>query len=328
MQRTAYYLRQHMYTLVPRHVREDMQWMADVGTHHVAVAVLEQDLFAARENLTILCREAERVGMSVHAVPSRWGALFAGAPKVPSLFAATHPEAWIINRDGKPCMSPVWGPMASVHHPATREFFTRALEKLVRNFPITGLIWDEPKAVDSDATGRVIAADYSPAARAKMQGQAVPDTWHIDAFADFVDDLGDHVRGIKPDLTLSMFVYGHLTGYVVDRLAAMRTLNYFGCDGKPWAFADLPVAPEGELSKALLDNGPLFIKAAHQHGKGGLLLIENHNMALWGFPIMDRRWPDVMALKPESLLYYYYPRNVADPDAQMAIIARRLKEFA
>lgn len=330
MKLTAYYFRQHMYTLVPRHVREDMQWMADVGTHHVAVAVLEQDLTAAKENLATICAEAERVGMSVHAVPSRWGALFAGAPKVPSTFSANHPETWIRGRDGAPYFSGTWGPMSSVHHPATREFFKRTLEKLLRDHPITGVIWDEPKVLDMNPDGRATQPDFSDAAKAKMPGGGTtepPGTWHIDAFGDFVDGLGAYARTIRPDLTLSMFIYGHLAGYPIERMAKIKTLDYFGCDGKPWAFADLPCPAEGELVKALIDQGPAFLDAARRNGKGGLLLIENHNMATWGFEIMDRRWPDVMAMKAESLMYYYYPRNVADPDAQMAIIARRLQEY-
>ena len=36
-----------MYTCVPRQIREDMEWMAAIGTNFVCVGVLEQDLFAA-----------------------------------------------------------------------------------------------------------------------------------------------------------------------------------------------------------------------------------------------------------------------------------------
>ncbi|MEO1478413.1 MAG: hypothetical protein AAFV01_07535, partial [Bacteroidota bacterium] len=39
----AYYFRAHMYTCVPRHVRHDMETMAEWGTTHVTIAVLEQD---------------------------------------------------------------------------------------------------------------------------------------------------------------------------------------------------------------------------------------------------------------------------------------------
>ena len=51
----AYYFRAHMYTLVPRHVREDLKWMADVGTNVVSLAILEQDLIAAKENVDFIC---------------------------------------------------------------------------------------------------------------------------------------------------------------------------------------------------------------------------------------------------------------------------------
>src|SRR5262249_44525488 len=82
MKVAAYYLAAHIYTSVPRHIREDMAWMADKGTNYVCVSVLEQDLFAAYENQELIVEEAGRVGMQVLAVPSRWGGLTAGAPKV------------------------------------------------------------------------------------------------------------------------------------------------------------------------------------------------------------------------------------------------------
>jgi hypothetical protein len=113
----AYYFRAHMYTLVPRQVREDMIWMADVGTDAVTIAVFEQDLYAARENIEVIHREAARVGLKLFAVPSRWGGQLAGAPKVPSMFTACHPETWVLNKDGTPYINPFCGPMSSVHHP-------------------------------------------------------------------------------------------------------------------------------------------------------------------------------------------------------------------
>jgi len=58
----AYYFWQHMYTLVPRYVREDMEWMAGVGTNAVSVGILEQDLFAAEANLDILSGKPNALG--------------------------------------------------------------------------------------------------------------------------------------------------------------------------------------------------------------------------------------------------------------------------
>lgn len=125
----SYYFRAGMYTLVPRHVREDMQWMRDHGTDAVTIAVLEQDLFAAVENMQLIQAEADRAGMSLFVVPSRWGALVAGSPKVPGLFCVRHPEACMRGKDGS-LQSGLVGPIASVHHRATFDFFRDSIRNL------------------------------------------------------------------------------------------------------------------------------------------------------------------------------------------------------
>jgi hypothetical protein len=313
--RGAYYFRQHMYTLVPRQLRDDLAWMADVGTDAVCLAVLEQDLWAARSNLDAICREAERAGIAVHAVPSRWGGLVAGAPKVPSLFAANHPETWSRDAKDQPHLSSIWGPMASVHHPATMEFFHATLETLLTQWPVRGIIWDEPK--------NLYRMDFAPEARRKMPDGADM-SWHIDAVADFFDAVGARAKGIRNDVTISMFLYAHLKGYCVERCARIETLDYFGCDGRPWRLEDRPASTESGR-KVLLGQAHRFLDEARRNAKGGLILIENHAMDSRDFDLMDRRLPEVLALGAEKVLYYYYGRDVADPDRQMAILARHFK---
>src|SRR6478672_13368362 len=119
----AYYFRAHMYTIVPRQVREDLKWMAEIGTNAVSIAVLEQDLTSAVENVTIICEEASKLGMSVFVTPSRWGGMLAGAPKVPSVFSVLNPQTWVLKKDGKPLTNSISGVISSVHYPETAEFF-------------------------------------------------------------------------------------------------------------------------------------------------------------------------------------------------------------
>jgi hypothetical protein len=45
--------------------------MADVGTDLVSVAILEQDLNAAVENVSIIQNQAAKLGMKLAVVPSR-----------------------------------------------------------------------------------------------------------------------------------------------------------------------------------------------------------------------------------------------------------------
>lgn len=310
---TAYYFRAHLYTLVPRHVREDLQWMADHGTDALALSLLEQDLFAAVENVQFICDEARKLGLEVFAVPSRWGGLVAGSPKVPSIFCARQPDSAACNADGSPLID--WlGTKASVHHPATLEFFQQAFEKMFMHFPISGVIWDEVKNLNEK--------DFSEAARKALVGQDLLDiNTHVRATTGFFDRLGREIRRLKPDTRLAMFLYGHLTGPAVEACAAIEHLDDFGCDGSPLRAKD---AGDHHLRKFLCDQGPFFVELARRHQKRPLLLIENHAMPHDLMPAMDRRMPEVMNLGAEHLMYYYYPRSLQDPDTNMAIVGRHL----
>jgi hypothetical protein len=122
----AYYLAAYIYTSLPRHITEDMAWMADKGANYVCVSILEQDLFAAYQNQEAIIEEAGRAGMQVLAVPSRWSGLTAGLPKVPSLFSVLNTQTWIVNEHGSTrLMTKATGAISSVHAPETYKVLLR-----------------------------------------------------------------------------------------------------------------------------------------------------------------------------------------------------------
>jgi hypothetical protein len=309
-----------MYTCVPRQIREDMEWMADCGTNAVIIGVLEQDFSAAVENIQLVAAEAARVGMQLFVTPSRWGSLVAGCPKVPSIFCGYNRKAWSLNREGEPHV--FLGPVASVHHPDTFEFFTNALNSLFDIAPVGGIVWDEPKALDQK--------DYSPAAQEALEGKDMEDPKvHIDAQADFFERVNAEVLKNHPDLDISMFLYGHLTGYAVERCAQISNLTTFGLDGRPFRLEDNGSGDSGQerAGKTLCDHGPYFADIARKNNKGLFMLIENHALKRGDIDLMDKRLPEVFAQNPEHLCYYYYPRSVEDPDRAMSVIARHLKKL-
>ncbi len=316
---SAYYFRAHTYTLVPRHVREDMQWMADHGTDAVVVGVLEQDLFAAVENIQRIGAEAARAGMQLYVTPSRWGSLVAGCPKVPSIFCATHPDAAACRPDGAPAID--WlGIKASVHHPATFAFFCEAVRQTLELFPVRGLIWDEVKNLGD--------RDYSPAAREALAGRDIDDiNTHIDATAAFFDRVNAEALSMRPDLRIGMFLYADARGYCVERCAAIENLHDFGCDGRPFRAEDRGRSDSGAFAaaKLLCETGGYFVEQARANGKRGLFLIENHAMADADVLTMDRRLPQILSMGAEHIIYYYYPRSLSDPDANMRVIGRHMK---
>ncbi|WKN44202.1 hypothetical protein [Tunicatimonas pelagia] len=313
----AYYFRAHMYTMVPRQVREDMEWMADLGTHVVTIAVLEQDLFAAVENIEIVCREAERVGMAVHAVPSRWAGIFAGAPKVPSLFSVLHPDTWVLKKDGTPLVSSVSGVISSIHHPATYKFFCESLTTLLEQWPIRGIMWDEPKSY---------GWDYSPQAVEALGAEASFED-HLQATTRFHSRLNQFVKKNYPHVTTSLFDQAHYSDQIVAAVAQVEHLDYLGCDGRPWY--DRDGGREEGRGKNLLGEqaGERFLKAARASDKKTLWLIENHNLATKDIDLMNRRLPEIVAQGVDQLIYYYYPRSVAEPDRAMHVIKKHLRNY-
>ncbi len=177
----AYYLNANMYTIVPHQVREDMMWMAKLGTSYLGLGIVEQDLWAARENISLIIDEAKRVGIRVSAVPSRWGGLVAGAPKVPSMFSVMHPHTWMQDERGSTHVAPqTSGVISSIHWPETLDFFCNTLAELFKQHPrLAGFSFDEPK---------MFRIDHSPKAR-KVLGRDAPHSAHYAAAGAFLEKI-------------------------------------------------------------------------------------------------------------------------------------------
>jgi hypothetical protein len=322
---SAYYPRAHMYTIVPRHVREDLKWMAGIGTDVVCVAILEQDLTAAVDNVSLILDEADKAGMKAFAIASRWAGLVAGSPKVHGLFSITHPETWILRKDGKPRYFPSnSGVVSSVHHPATYEFFCKTIDKLFKTFPVfAGIVWDEPKG---------FIQDYSKPALEKL-GPDAPDAVYWQGAADFYGKTTLYLKQNHPGKLATMFMMGTDAPGIGEIACKIPGLDYFGMDGRPWSnkedvrWTGKSENNESGRGKVLIDKGPRYIELAKKAGKKSILLVENHALRSDMISAMDDCLPRVLTLNPDQLIYYYYPRSVEDPDRAMAVIAKHLSRW-
>ena len=312
----AYYFRAHMYTMVPRHIREDLKWMADIGTDAVTLAILEQDFNSAFENVEFICNEADKLGMSVIGVPSRWGGLLAGAPKVPSVFTVQNPQTWVLKKDGSPVSSDVSGRISSIHYPETFEFMCNSVDKIFTLWNIKGIIWDELKS---------LSLDYSPKALEKL-GPDLTLEKQVQANVDFYSEINKHIKDHFQGKTTSMFIYSSMEDKIVEKLAETRHLDYYGCDGRPWSISDGGKL-EGEGKTLVGREGQRFIDAAKANHKKSIFLIENHNMANADIPLLEKGLPEVLKMNVDQLIYYYYPRNIEDPDRLMGILKKQLVNF-
>lgn len=312
----AFYYRAHMYTMVPRQIREDMKWMARAGTNAITISVLEQDFDAADENIRFIISEANKQGMEVFAAPSRWGGIVAGSPKVPSLFTIRNPQTWVLRKDGTAVDSSVSGRISSINSEETYRFVESLLDKLFRKWNFKGVIWDEPKT---------LSLDYSPAAIQKFGNNPTMDQ-QIQANVDFYSRLNKYVKTKYPDKTTCLFIYSSYEDEIINKMAAIEYLDYFGADGRPWHSADGGQL-EGNGKTLLGTQGQRFIDAAHANNKKSLFLMENHNLKKADIHLLEKGMPQLLQMDVDQLIYYYYPRNVEEPDKTMEIIKWNLKKY-
>jgi len=300
-----------MYTIVPRHVREDMEWMSANGADAIVVALLEQDLTASLRNMELITREADRKGMKILAVPSRWAGLCAGAPKVPSYFTITHPETWITRPDGSCEDHSVTGRISSIFHPATYDFMCEAMEKMLRTFEIAGIVWDEVKVFDR--------RDDSRMARAVL-GDGYPMESFTRAAVDFFGRLNGFAKSVQPSVFTSLFLYSHLPKELWAPFAAMPFLDEFGCDGRPWHSDD----QHGEHERKTIlgpESGERFFPVAKREGKRVVALLETHAMSNEAAELMPRYYDAIARLPIDHHITYYYGRDCEDPDFVMDMTA-------
>ena len=311
----AYYLRAQMYTMVPKQVREDMKWMAGIGTNIISISVLEQDFYAARENINIIINEASKEGMKIFAIPGRWGGIVAGGPKVPSLFTVLNQQTWMKSADGRYVDSSITGRISSIFHQDTTDFICNNLEQLIKQWPVSGIIWDEPKTIQTD---------FSPEAQS-VYGSNPSYEQCVDQNVRFYSKVNARIKSINPQIVTNLFIYAQYEDMVVNKLATIENLDYFGCDGRPWRKEDGGTT-EGK-DKYLLGNGERFLDAAHKNGKKSLWVSENHNMKDKDVPLMAKRMPEVLSKPVDQLIYFYYPRNLETPDYVMNTLAKQLRKL-
>jgi hypothetical protein len=88
------------------------------------------------------------------------------------------------------------------------------------------------------------------------------------------------------------------------------------------AYETLPAAPVADRHHHRRTQGVRGRLLAN--GKKSFLLIENHSFTADMIEPMDRHLPEVLQRGADLYLYYYYPRNVAEPDRTMEVLGRHL----
>jgi len=312
---TLYY-RANTFHYNPFHIAADLQWMADHGTQAVTLAISEPDFIQAIRNIETIVSEAHKRNIKVFFVTSRWAGIFAGAPKAPSLFAAKNPHTWSLNSKGEPYFHSS-GPICSIYYEEVFEFFTRSLDRVLNQWGLDGVVWDEPKAYQMDYSEKAIEALGTNGTVAQHEAN----------YCEYISQLNQHIRNHHGDKVISFFAYPYLSENFIEESSRIRHLDYFGSDGRGYPIGERPENIGGK--KFLLGEGAVgmrYVTKAREKNLKSMVLIENFRTQLSEHPLLEKYLDEIITMV-DQFAYYYYPRSCEAPDETMKLITSKLKHF-
>ena len=311
MRITAYCLGYQHWTVLPHQLKDDFDRMKHCGFNAVAFSFSESEMRYARRTFELQVGLAHEAGLKVFVVPSRLGGRLAGAPLMPSIWLAQNPEAQI------PVTEKGQDPLACLENEAFREWIKDFMETLLRDYPLDGIIWDEPKGLDV----RSLHPDTI-----KRFGENPTVEQMENGFADFLEDLTAHCCGIRDDLEVTLFNMPHVSKSASLKLAALPGIDYAGFDGR--------LAPESFFHEKTRDAKTRAAQAwertleeSRQTGKKTFILLENMLMPKTVMDEYEENLENFLANhRPDHLSLYFYGHNNEDPEGIYQIMKKAMRK--
>jgi len=312
---SAYYFYGQDLCIVPRHVREDIAWMAGHGVDGVFVGMHDADLLGG--NTALVCEMIREAGLDVWLIPSRVGGLVAGWGRQPSHLSINHPQWWARLADGSPRKN--CGPQVSVFHPEVPDAIAETVCRMLEQCPATGIVWDEIKTVYGE--------DHSHAAIDYL-GHAASEAELVDGTVECFSAINRRLKQAHPGLRIACFLYSFIRQEYVERCATIDLLDEFGCDGKCFMPGEMDVPESAGGTKVLMGgNDARFAAAAIRNGLAPFTLLETQLLNTPALELSLLRMQEYLPEKTGHLSFYYYPYGLAEPERFMPAIGKAMAEW-
>ncbi len=309
---TAYCLAHGHWTVIPHQLEENFKDMVDCGFTAVALSFSESEMMYSRRAFEIQVNLAHKCGLKVFVIPSRLGCRFAGAPLMPGLWISGHPEAQVPEYTG-------WtGPIACLESDVFRCWIKEFMDTLLNDYPLDGIIWDEPK---SDTM-----VSKHPATIAKYGSSPTPEQM-ADGFVDFLDDLTSYCLTIRPDLCITLFNMASASTRFTQAATAIKGIQYAGYDGNLSRHSFFHEKPEWTKYRieSVWERTQQECAAA---GKGTFALIENMLIPKEAMQeYKDNLDTYLQQYRPDHLSLYYYAHNNEDPETVHQITRELMQKY-
>ena len=304
---TAYCLDHGNWTVIPRQMRDSFRDMRKCGFDGVALSFSESEMRYSRRAFEIQVACAHECGLKVHAIPTRIGGRFAGAPVLYCNWLVEHPSS----------QTPENPAMACIQDAEFRKWAHEFIHTLFADYELDGLVWDEPKST--------VLVTRHPAATAKFGPNPTPENM-ADAFALFIEELTATARAARPDIAVTLFNMPTTKACFTARCAHIKGLDYLGFDGGFCRQSYFREAPD-KLKHYLPERWERTRAECAAGGKQTFALVENFMVPEGLVPeLREGLTAFLKQAHPDHLSCYYYGLDNAEPEAVHAAVIEVIRE--
>ena len=209
---SAYCLSYGNWTVIPSHWEKVFADMKNIGFDAVDLSFSESEELYSMRTFELQVDLAHRHGLKVFAIPSRIGGRLAGAPAMVSPWLSDRPQ---IQVPGHPRL-------ACFESTEFLEWSEKFILKMLNCFAIDGIIWDEPKNVDTISLHPDTVAKYgSDPTKEQMIESAINYFTHLTAVA----------KKRNPELVITLFNMPPTPTAFTASSAKIPGIGYAGFDG-------------------------------------------------------------------------------------------------
>lgn len=305
---TAYCLSYGNWTVIPKQWKESFMDMLDCGFDAVALSYSESEQQYARRTFEKQVHMAHECGLKVMVVPSRLLSRFAGAPYMSGNWISRHPEFQVPDNPGIACLecreSIEWG--------------CNFIHELIVDYPIDGIIWDEPKAADwiSYHSATIARFGNSPTAEQMM-----------DSSVEFLNNLNKTALSIRPELIITLFNMPKTPSYYTLKAGALPGIAYCGFDGSCCKQSYFHETPK-KFKETVNETWGRTLSECKLNSKKTFALIENMLMPQGAEKEFENELSKFLShATPDHLACYYYAHGNECPETVHNLTMKLIKQY-
>ncbi|MBA2286789.1 MAG: hypothetical protein H0W02_15030 [Ktedonobacteraceae bacterium] len=277
--------------LRPDVVKRDFDQIRAAGASSIVYTIHEQEEQRWPRDLERGLRLAQDAGLKVYLSLGRYGNLFAGPSLVPSWYTFHNIESRVKDRHGR------YHDISCFNHEPFRAWLCKEITYFVSNYPLYGILIDEPR--HSDVTC------FCSVCRALCPDVADLQRFRRRSMIDFLSEVCTCVKQADAHAKTAIVLLPKDLGQL-EELAMLPDLDILGCH-LFWSSLKQDVA-QVEVW------GQNVAEMARRYDKRSQLWLQNFNLDESSEQELKVAFKHVLKAEPDEVGCYYYWRNNVDPE--------------